>query len=154
MTEAVGEALGRALRGMDAIVCLWGPLGAGKTTFTRGIARGLGVSDAVHSPSFVLAHEHHGTTPLCHVDLYRIARVEELVEAGIDAWLHSNGVCALEWPERLGPWLPAGRVDVQLDFVGAEVRSVIVTDRGVGLLRLWPAGIDVKANGVRTHLVL
>ena len=152
-TEAVGEGLGAALQGRDATVCLWGTLGAGKTTFARGIARGLVVSGAVSSPSFVLAHEHQGATPFRHVDLYRLAQPEELVEIGAGEWLHSAGVCAVEWPERLGSWLPPRRVDVQLGFMGAAARSVVVSDRGVGFPQSWLSDSKVEGPDIQTHFV-
>src|SRR5579885_1229509 len=101
-TELVGEALGRALRAREArgcVVALAGPLGAGKTCFVQGLARGLGAAGYVRSPTFTLIHEHRGPVPLYHVDLYRLAPAE-LDTLGLEEVLEGPGVVAVEWADR------------------------------------------------------
>src|SRR5579884_3883231 len=96
-TRGVGEALGRVLRraGPGTVVALVGPLGAGKTCLVQGLARGLGVSGYVRSPTFTLVHEHAGPVPLYHVDLYRL-RPAEADALGLDELVDGPGVTAIE----------------------------------------------------------
>jgi tRNA threonylcarbamoyladenosine biosynthesis protein TsaE len=97
--------LGRVAEPGDVFL-LRGPFGAGKTVFVQGLARGLDVATPVTSPSFVLAAEHRGRLPLTHVDLFRIDAPEEALLASLHETLEGDGVCAVEWPERLP--LPEG----------------------------------------------
>lgn len=98
-TEAVGEELGRKLSAGDLLL-LQGDLGAGKTTFVRGLARGLGVTDAVQSPTFQLVRIYRGRLQLAHVDLYRLEGSRELGDLGLGDLL-DEGVVAVEWGDRL-----------------------------------------------------
>jgi len=98
-TEAEGETLGRTLRRGDLLL-LVGPLGAGKTTFVRGLARGAGSADAVASPTFVLVRNYRGRVPLAHVDLYRLDRAPELRDLGLEELL-DEGAVVVEWGDRL-----------------------------------------------------
>lgn len=111
-TEASGERLGRTLQAGDVLL-LAGDLGAGKTTFVRGLARGLGVDGAVQSPTFQLVRLHPGPIPLAHVDLYRLDSAAELAELGLEEVLE-DGVVAIEWGSRVieppGRW---GRLDIE-----------------------------------------
>ncbi len=111
-TEAAGERLGRTLRGGDLLL-LAGDLGAGKTTLVRGLARGLGVSGAVQSPTFQLVRVHPGPIPLAHVDLYRLESAAELGELGLEEMLE-EGVVVIEWGSRLvDPPGRSGRLDIE-----------------------------------------
>jgi tRNA threonylcarbamoyladenosine biosynthesis protein TsaE len=114
-TEALGEALGRSLRG-PAAVALCGGLGAGKTAFVRGLARGLDVTAPVTSPTFALAREYPGRLPLFHFDLYRLSSSDELFDIGWEDYLARDGVCAVEWSERAAGALPPGAIYVTLDI--------------------------------------
>jgi tRNA threonylcarbamoyladenosine biosynthesis protein TsaE len=98
-TEAEGERLGRSLQ-RGELILLVGPLGAGKTTFVRGVARGIGSPDAVASPTFVLVRRYRGRIPLAHVDLYRLDRTPELRDLGLDELL-DEGAVVVEWGDRL-----------------------------------------------------
>ena len=104
-TEALGEALAARLRPGD-VVAYCGGLGMGKTAFTRGLARGLGCTGRVSSPTFTLVNEHEGPLPLFHFDLYRLGGEEELFDIGWEEYLDRGGVCAVEWSERAGDALP------------------------------------------------
>lgn len=118
-TEALGEELGRGL-GPGAVVALVGELGAGKTTFVRGLARGLGVAEGVTSPSFTLMQEHAGRVPLYHFDAWMAAREEAFLQSGAGEYLGGAGVCAVEWGDRIEAYLPAPRLEVRLDHEAAR----------------------------------
>lgn len=111
-TEDVAAELGARLRPGDLVV-LTGDLGAGKTTFAKGIARALGVSDVVTSPTFTIVQEYDGTTPMAHVDVYRIERMQELHDIGFEELLDGR-VVVVEWGEMIEPLLPGRRVEVRL----------------------------------------
>ncbi len=111
-TEAVGEALGSQLRVGDLVV-LTGDLGAGKTTFAKGLARGLGVTQKVTSPTFTIVQEYDGRVPVAHVDVYRLDRIQELHDFGFEELLESR-VTIVEWGEAIALVLPRERVDVRL----------------------------------------
>ena len=98
-TEALGEALAGRLTAGD-VIAFSGDLGAGKTAFTRGLARGLGVTERVTSPTFTIVNEYlGGRLPLFHFDLYRLDSAEELFDIGWEDYLDRGGVCAVEWSE-------------------------------------------------------
>jgi len=121
-TTALGAAVARAL-GPGEAVCLWGQLGAGKTTLARGLIRALTSPDEeVPSPTFTLAQPYDGTIPLTHFDLYRLERPEEAEELGIWEAL-ADGVAIIEWPERLGGRLPPDRLDIVLSLEGEGRRA-------------------------------
>ena len=121
-SEALGAAVGRALRPGDA-VCLWGPLGAGKTTLARGLIRALAGEEEVPSPTFTLVQAYEGARfPIAHFDLYRIERPAEIEELGLEEALE-DGAAVIEWPERLGARLPQDRLDIRLDIEGEGRRA-------------------------------
>ena len=102
-TLAFGERLGRCLEPGD-IILLFGDLGAGKTTLTQGICRGLGITEEyIRSPTFTLVNEYLGDFPIYHIDLYRLDSFSEIEALGLEEYLFSNGVCIIEWAEKLSP---------------------------------------------------
>ena len=117
-SEGETEALGARLAGLlspGAVVALYGDLGAGKTAFTRGIARGLGIAGRVTSPTFTIVNEYEGDLPLFHFDLYRLGSAEELFDIGWGDYLARNGVCVVEWSQRADDVLAAeGCIRVEL----------------------------------------
>lgn len=113
-TENAGEAVGRRITG-PMVLALRGGLGAGKTAYVRGLARGLGVADQVTSPTYGLVHEHEGRLPLFHFDLYRLGGPEDLFDIGWDDYMARGGVCAVEWSERAQGFLPPDSVVIQID---------------------------------------
>ena len=122
-TIALGERLGRVAAAGD-LVCLWGDLGAGKTQVAKGIARGLGIADTVTSPTFILMNEYAGRLPLFHVDLYRLADAADALAGGVVDDRQSDGLTVVEWPERMGALLPAGRLDVRIGGSADEPRVI------------------------------
>ena len=112
-TEALGRALGQRVKA-GTVLAYTGDLGAGKTAFTRGLARGLGVEDRVTSPTYTIVNEYEGgRLPLFHFDLYRLNDGEELYDIGWEDYLARGGVCAVEWSERMEE-LPEGCVTVSI----------------------------------------
>ena len=131
-TEALGERLaGRLAPG--AVVAYTGDLGAGKTAFTRGLARGLGVTEPVTSPTFTIVNEYEsGRLPLFHFDMYRLGSSEELYDIGWEDYLSRGGVCAVEWSEIVDDALEPDAIRVDLRRGETENRRQ-VTIEGVEL---------------------
>ncbi|HYS78189.1 MAG TPA: tRNA (adenosine(37)-N6)-threonylcarbamoyltransferase complex ATPase subunit type 1 TsaE [Candidatus Dormibacteraeota bacterium] len=127
-TRAEGALLAAGLRGGD-VVLLVGDLGMGKTVFARGLAAGLGVDpEQVRSPTFTLVNRYAGRMTVYHVDLYRVDRVEDLDELGLDEVLEGDGVAVVEWAERLGPYRPRRFVEVRLTDRGGSERELTILD--------------------------
>lgn len=131
-TMELGNKLAEYLSSGD-IVLLTGDLGAGKTTFTKGLAQGLGVVEAVTSPSFTLMNQYHGSDGqyLYHFDLYRIADPDEFLELGIEEFMYGEGVSVVEWCEKL-PEMPEHYllVDLKMSVDDLESRAVQLTAYG------------------------
>ena len=129
-TQAIAERLGRLLAPGD-VLALVGPLGAGKTTFVQGLARGLDVPPDRHvaSPTFALVNEHPGRVPLVHADLYRIEDARELLELGLtDAF--DRAAVAIEWLDRFPDAAPAERLEITLAFADGDGRTLTFTPNG------------------------
>ncbi len=135
-TKRLGFVAGELARPGDLFL-LSGPLGAGKTCFTQGLALGLGVEGYVRSPTFVLMTRHHGRLTLHHIDLYRIGSPEEAWDLGLDEQLFGGGVCAIEWAERAEEILPIE--SLWLDFrygTREESRQIILESESARYDRL------------------
>jgi tRNA threonylcarbamoyladenosine biosynthesis protein TsaE len=122
-TEAVGAAVGSQLRVGDLVV-LTGDLGAGKTTFAKGLARALGVTQPVTSPTFTIVQEYDGRMPLAHVDVYRLERIQELHDLGFEELLEGR-VTVVEWGEAIAQILPRDRIDVRIAMDDDDDRRVL-----------------------------
>jgi tRNA threonylcarbamoyladenosine biosynthesis protein TsaE len=131
-TEALGEKFGRAAaRGL--VIALSGDLGAGKTQFVRGLARGLGVAARVHSPTFTLVNEYGGSRlKLFHLDLYRLETPGQILSAGIEEFLSPDGVAVVEWAERIADCglRIAELKNVKIEIVSESERKIIYDDFG------------------------
>ncbi|MEK7841327.1 MAG: tRNA (adenosine(37)-N6)-threonylcarbamoyltransferase complex ATPase subunit type 1 TsaE, partial [Deltaproteobacteria bacterium] len=104
-----------------------GELGAGKTSFTQGIAEGLGVTSYVKSPSFTIVNEYKGILPVYHIDLYRLGDINEIYELGIDEYLYRDGVTIIEWAEKAIPLLPEKYILIKFFYTGEKTRKIEVT---------------------------
>ena len=128
-TAALGEALGRTL-GPGDVVALYGELGSGKTCLVQGLVRGLGVTSAATSPTFVLINEYRGRLPVHHVDAYRTGSLTELMDLGLLDLMGGDGVTLLEWADRAEPLLPPRAIRVRIDGVGDEPRNIFFFEEG------------------------
>ncbi|HME92874.1 MAG TPA: tRNA (adenosine(37)-N6)-threonylcarbamoyltransferase complex ATPase subunit type 1 TsaE [Methylomirabilota bacterium] len=126
-TQAIGERLGARLVAGSVVACT-GELGAGKTCFLQGLARGLGVTGAVTSPTFVLVNHYRGRLPVYHLDAYRTGSLTELVDLGLEEMLHGDGVTVIEWADKLLPLLPARTIHVHLSGLGDEPREIRIEE--------------------------
>jgi tRNA threonylcarbamoyladenosine biosynthesis protein TsaE len=122
-TRALAARLARVAEPGD-LLCLIGELGAGKTQFAKGFGAGLGVTDVVNSPTFVLMTEYEGRLPLFHLDLYRLADAADALGGGLLDERQREGVTLVEWAERLGDAMPEARLDVRIDGTGDEPRTI------------------------------
>lgn len=133
-TRELGARLAPAARAGD-LVCLRGDLGAGKTQLAKGFGAGLGVTDTISSPSFILMAEYAGRLPLFHVDLYRLADAADALAGGLLDERQADGVTLVEWPERMGAFLPASRLDIMIEGTGDEPRTITLRAGDPGLSR-------------------
>ncbi len=131
-TEALGEKLGSAAQ-RGWVIALSGDLGAGKTQFVRGFARGLGIPARVHSPTFTLVNEYGGgRLKLFHLDLYRLETPQQILSAGIEEFLQPDGVAMIEWAERLANEdVKQQMISVRIEIVSETERKIIYDDSGV-----------------------
>ncbi len=140
-TREVGEALSALLRARDAVV-LTGELGAGKTTLVQGVARGLGVEGSVSSPTFTLVKEYTGILDVAHVDVYRLERMQDVVDLALEELGGGEGVLLVEWGDAVEALLPDDRLRIELnteDPTGAsEIRRITVTGVGTAWVDRWP----------------
>jgi tRNA threonylcarbamoyladenosine biosynthesis protein TsaE len=128
-TQALGEALGTTLQPGAVVACV-GDLGAGKTAFLQGVARGLGVASAVTSPTFVLVNVYRGRVPVHHLDAYRTESLTEILELGLEEMLDGDGVTFIEWADKLLPLLPERRIIVRITGAGDEPREIEIEEPG------------------------
>ena len=129
-TEAAGEEFARLLRPGD-VVLLSGPLGAGKTTFVRGLARGLGVRERATSPTFTMVREHHchnelGIATLHHADVYRIQSLDEVIDLALGELVEEDAVAVVEWGELAAPVFGSDVVTIAIAIVSDEERTIDV----------------------------
>lgn len=128
-TEALGEKMGQAAKA-GQIYCLSGDLGVGKTVFTKGFAKGLGVTEYVTSPTFAIVNEYEGRLPLYHFDVYRISCEEEMEDTGYEEYFYGEGVCLVEWAELVRGLIPGDAVwiTVEKDYTqdNDDFRRIII----------------------------
>ena len=122
-TEEVGRRLAEHLK-PNSIIALDGVLGAGKTVLTRGIARGLGITGIIKSPTFTIICEYEGRLPLYHMDMYRISTDDEFEMTGGKELLTSGGVCVIEWSGNIKDSLPADIIHINIKVITPEEREI------------------------------
>lgn len=124
-TRSLGHSLARRLR-LGDVVALFGDLGAGKTALTKGLCGGFGIDvEQVTSPTFTILNEYtSGSLPLYHFDAYRIERLEEFFDLGYEEYFYGDGICVIEWAEKIEPLLPPATLRIRLEHVGGDVRRI------------------------------
>lgn len=131
-TGIIAEEFAKSLKSGD-VICISGDLGVGKTAFVQGLARGLGVSEYVSSPTFTIVNTYDGNITLNHFDVYRISDSEEMFEIGFEEYLFGDGVSVIEWPELIVDILPEKRYDIvitkNLD-IELDYREISIEKRG------------------------
>ena len=132
-TEAVGASLAATLE-PGSVIAFTGDLGAGKTAFTRGLAKGLGIEERVTSPTFTIVNEYEGgRLPLFHFDMYRLGSADELFDIGWEDYLARGGVCAVEWSENIADALEEDTICVDIrrgEHDGQRVITITGGDQG------------------------
>ncbi len=127
-TAFIAEFLSGKLKKND-VITLEGDLGAGKTTFTKALAKGLGISRNVNSPTFTIIKEYRdGRLPLYHMDVYRVE--DESEDLGFDEYFHGNGITVVEWAHLIEDQLPNERLDIKILYMDETSRTIIMTPRG------------------------
>ncbi|WP_117149620.1 MULTISPECIES: tRNA (adenosine(37)-N6)-threonylcarbamoyltransferase complex ATPase subunit type 1 TsaE [Paraliobacillus] len=132
-TTRLAEKLAILLRPGD-VVTLKGDLGAGKTTFTKGIGAGLGVRRTINSPTYTIVKEYVGELTLYHMDVYRLEDSEE--DIGFDEYFNGNGISIVEWPQFIQPFLPEARLDISLEVIDDLKRKITFYPKSADFQRL------------------
>lgn len=129
-TVAFGYRLGQQLS-KNSIVCFFGDLAAGKTTFIRGLAEGAGKEQKalVSSPTFVYLNIYKGQMPIYHFDLYRLHDADEFLSMGFDDFFSAGGICCIEWSERIASLLPVDCIHVEMEHAGENIRNITVSGK-------------------------
>jgi tRNA threonylcarbamoyladenosine biosynthesis protein TsaE len=124
-TKEFGRTLAKELKA-GSVVALIGPLGSGKTVLVQGICLGLGVTEFVSSPSFVIINEYPGKIRVYHFDLYRLENTEEFVKLGYEEYFYGNGITLIEWAEKIETFLPQERMEINLEILSENERRILV----------------------------
>lgn len=126
-TRAFAAEWGRQLK-KNSIVCFFGDLGAGKTTFIKGLVEGTAEisPDQVNSPTFVYLNIYQGKTTIYHFDLYRLRDVDEFLSMGFEEYFFAGGLCCIEWSEKIEPLLPPQTIRVTIDHQGESKRRITI----------------------------
>jgi tRNA threonylcarbamoyladenosine biosynthesis protein TsaE len=131
-TEDLGEFLGSVVK-KGTVICLIGDLGVGKTEFTKGLAKGLEVSDYVTSPTFIIVNEYEGRLPLYHFDVYRINNIDEMFEIGYEEYVYGDGVSVIEWADSIKEIIPDENITVTISKdmeMGVDYRNIKIEAKG------------------------
>lgn len=128
-TELFGEFLGNNLKSGD-VICLNGDLGAGKTTLTKSIGKGMGIDDYITSPTFTIINEYYGKLNLYHFDTYRLETDMDVEYLGFDEYFYGDGVCIIEWADKIKEALPEEYLELNIERIDEEKREVEVVAIG------------------------
>ncbi|MCC8161350.1 MAG: tRNA (adenosine(37)-N6)-threonylcarbamoyltransferase complex ATPase subunit type 1 TsaE [Oscillospiraceae bacterium] len=131
-TTQIAAQFAKSLKKGD-VLCMYGDLGAGKTAFVQGLAKGLGIDEIVTSPTFTIVNEYSGIMPLYHFDVYRIADCDEMYEVGYEEYVYGEGVSVIEWPQLIADVLPENRYDITIskDYgKGENYRNIEIKEVG------------------------
>lgn len=151
-TERLGCLLGALLSAGDTVT-LSGELGGGKTCFVRGIVAGAAPEcrDLVSSPTFAILNEYPGAVPLYHYDCYRLRGADDAIALGLEDHLAADGICLIEWPDRIASLLPPDRLSVQFEYLGENSRRISLVAYGMRLQHL-PAKLATPCDGTKKIL--
>ena len=130
-TLTIASEFAKTLREGD-VLCMYGDLGAGKTAFVQGLAKGLGIDEHITSPTFTIVNEYEGTLPLYHFDVYHIADSDEMYEVGFDEYVYGEGVSVIEWCELIEDILPEKRYNITITKnyeKGDNYREIEIEDK-------------------------
>lgn len=128
-TEKLGEKLANTLKD-GGVVCLYGELGSGKTTFTRGFVKGLNSKSRVMSPTFILIREYEGSRKIYHLDLYRLGKLEDIKSLGLEEIFgNSKNIVIIEWPEIIKEILPKKRTEIYFKYLSENERKIRILDK-------------------------
>lgn len=133
-TIKIGEIIGANLKKGD-IIAFKGTLAAGKTTLTKGIATSLSIDEVITSPTFTLVSEYEGKLPLYHFDVYRLDTVEDFLNLGSEEMLYGEGICVIEWSEKIESALPKDAIIIEIEIHTPETRKIIINN--------WPYTTDI-----------
>ena len=149
-TQTLGSKLGELVKPGDVILLL-GALGAGKTCFVQGLARGLGIEENISSPSFVLLREYKGRLPLYHIDLYRLEQLPEIADLGLDDYFYGDGVSVIEWANRAKELLPTEHLLLEFIIVSARQRRLMLTSEGKHYQDLLTQLSEMSITGIEKY---
>ena len=133
-TIELGFKIGQKLK-KGNIIAMQGTLAAGKTTITKGIAKALEITDTITSPTFCLISEYYGKMPLYHMDVYRLEGSEDFENLGTEDMLYGDGVCIIEWSEKIESALPKDAIIIEIEILTPETRKIIINN--------WPYTTDI-----------
>lgn len=128
-TEELGRKIADALKGGE-VIAMTGDLGAGKTTMTKALAKGLGIEEYVTSPTFTIVNEYEGRLKLFHFDIYRIADIEEMYDLGFEEYIYGDGVSIIEWSNLIKEILPEDTINIEILASGIDERNITISGRG------------------------
>ena len=128
-TEILAHQLASRLKPGD-ILCLTGDLGAGKTTFTKALGKGLGVEEDITSPTFTLIQEYQGAVPVYHFDVYRMNHSSEFNDLGAEEYFDGDGICVVEWADLVEDYLPEKRLWIRIQWLDTEKRRICLIPMG------------------------
>ncbi len=126
-TEAIGFETGKSLR-KGSVISLRGSLGAGKTVFAKGVARSLGITEAIVSPTFTIVQEYDGTMKMYHLDLYRLSGEDEFESMGGEEFLYPDGISLIEWSEKIDSMLPDDTIYVSITINDDQSRNIEIKE--------------------------
>ena len=124
-TINIGKIIGSSLT-KGTVIAFKGTLAAGKTTLTKGIAESLEIDDVITSPTFTLVSEYEGKLPLYHFDVYRLDTVEDFLNIGSEEMMYGDGVCAIEWSEKIESALPKDAIIIEIEILTPETRKITI----------------------------
>ena len=128
-TENLGRKIADALKGGE-VIAMTGDLGAGKTTMTKALAKGLGINEYVTSPTFTILNEYEGRLKLFHFDVYRINDIEEMYDLGFEEYIYGDGVSIIEWSNLIEEILPKDTINIEILATGDDQRNITIS--GIG----------------------